>query len=193
MIRRFIEGDTGAQDSLHSTVNNLLDKAFEALSSKGSHFRDPDNVRQEIIVSVLLDNEHAVLRNFDGKSRLSTYLWSVIRFKLIDALRKEMLEANRTGDMPNDPAQDSRSYSTELFELINAYLNKMPERDAFILQKRWLQELSYDEICREAAQQNLHGIDRTYIGNLLFKARQKLIRHLKNHGYDFDKQMRKKI
>lgn len=185
LVKRFIEDDQSAQDSLQTIVNDLMDRAFNALASKGSHFRDPKNVRQEIIVSVLLDDEHAVLKNFNGQSRLATYLWSVIRFRLIDALRKEMLDSRRKGKIPENISYKP-DQSSEIFDLIGSFLNRLPEKDAFILEKRWLQQLSYEEICVEAAEQNFE-IDKTYIGNFLFKARQKLIPYLKNHGYDFDK------
>lgn len=192
LTNQFIKGNQSVQNSLHAIVNDLLDKAFQALAAKGSRFRDPDNVRQEIIINVLLDNEYAVLRNFNGASRLTTYLWSVIRFKLIDALRQEIIAAGREDKMPEEIPQNPVNQSSELSDLVHNYLNKMTEKEVFILERRWLQQLSYDEICGEAAEKSIE-IDKTYIGNLLFKARQEIIKYLKNHGYDFDKQIEKEI
>ncbi len=185
LVQDFLNGDAQAQWQLHQEVDNLVEKALQGLEAKGSRFRDRANIRQEIIVTIMVNDEATVLRKFKGDSKLSTYLWSVIRFKLIDKLRQEMTIANRKEELSEDIPQNVRENPNELFGLVDQFLDRLSEKDAFILRAKWFDHLDYDSICREAAKHNLK-VDKTYIGNLLFKMRKKISGFLKNHGYEFD-------
>lgn len=189
LIESFLSGNREAQKSLHDLVERLTDRALQTLELKGSCFHDRQNTKQEIIVSVLIENDSAVLRTFNGQSRLSTYLWSVIRFKLIDKLRKDMLSTRRLQPINNNLSHEVEYTAKELYDLIDQFLDGSSEKEAFVLRMRWLEGRSYAAICRMANEQGIN-ITPTYIGNLLFKKRIHLLRFLKKHGYDFDKQVK---
>jgi len=184
LIEQYLSGDPRAGASLHEYVLQLIEKALLSLEAKGSRFRNREDVKQEILTAILVNDNAAVLSNFKGDSRLSTYLWSVIRFKLIDALRKEMGIAERYEPLSENIVDDPTP-SSELPGLLDRFLNQCSEKDAFILRLRWLEELDYDTICREVSARNFQ-VDKTYIGNLLFRKRKELLSFLKNKGYPID-------
>ncbi len=189
LVEQFLTGNKRAETSLHTFVERLTERAIRTLENKGTSFRDRENIKQDIIVAIMVNNDSAILRRYKGESALSTYLWSVIRYKLIDALRREMLMGQRTEpihqrDIPGDNDESSR----ELYNLIDRFLQDADEKDAFVMKMRWLEERSYAEICQKALQYNI-TVSISYIGNLLFKKRTQLLQYLKKHGFDFDKQV----
>lgn len=184
LVQQYLTGDMRTQETLHAFVEDLIESALRSLEAKGSNFRDRQNTKQEIIVSIMVKDNAALLRNFKGESRLSTYLWSVIRFKLIDALRKEMRAADRHAPLPENIIAPSGGAS-ELPELIDRYLEQCSEKDAFILRLRWLAQEDYTTICQEASVKG-YEVDKTYIGNLLFRTRKEILSFLKNQGYEID-------
>jgi len=192
LVKRFLRGEKRAHSTLHTLVDTLLEKALAKLAAKGSTFQDRENTKQEILVGILTANDSAILRNFKGQSQLSTYLWSIIRFKLIDKLRQEKLTAERTRPLVENLSYEAQVNQFELVELVERFIGKSSEKEAFILEKRWLEELDYHSICK-LGERNGFSISLSKIGNILFKKRRELMEYLKKQGYIIDKQMNKHI
>lgn len=186
LVKRFLKGEKTAQSTLHTLVDTLLEKALAKLATKGCVFQDPENTKQEILVGILTANNAAVFRNFKGQSLLSTYLWSIIRFKLIDKLRQEKLAAERTRPLPAILSYEARDDKFEIVELVHRFIERSTEKEAFILEKRWLEELDYQSINKLGKRNGLQ-ISLSDIGNTLYKKRRELIRYLKKHDYVIDK------
>jgi len=186
-ITHYLQGNKEAEQKLFRYVSDLIEKGMIAIENKGSYFRQREDVKQEILAAILVENDKRILRKFKGNSRLSTYLWSVIKFKLIDALRREMNIHECRIELTEDIIDNSGS-ENELNGLIDRFIDQCNEKDAFILRRRWKEGLDYETICKES-DGIYNRIDKIYIGNLLFKMRRNLIRFLKNEGYPIDIQV----
>lgn len=189
LVDRFLAGDRETQRRLHDQVEHLLEKAISVLEHRGVYFRDREEVKQGILVNILVDNDARVLRNFRGQSRLATYLWSTIRFRLIDRLRQETLAASRTAPLDRDIPQAEPESGGELADLVERFLSHVSEQEAFVLRLRWLDGLNYKAICHTAEEQGT-PVTPAFIGNLLFRMRKNLLEYLKRHGYSIDKQVK---
>lgn len=192
LVKCFLKGEKTAHATLHTLIDALLEKALTTLASKGTFFNDRENTKQDILVEILTANDSSILRNFRGQSRLSTYLWSIIRFKLIDKLRQERVAAERTLPLSENLSYEAQYTQFELVDLVKGFIGQASNKEAFILEKRWLEELDYHSICK-LGERNGFSISLSEIGNILFKKRKELMEYLKRQGYVIDKQMNKHI
>ncbi len=144
--------------------------------------KDPDtawDVAQEAFVRV-----HGHLREFEGKSAFSTWLFRIATHLSIDAVRRERTSRKDELDevnearvaegadgilataLGNDPRENV--LRRELADRIQAALASLPEKHRTILVLREVEGLSYEELAERL------GIHKGTVMSRLFHARKKM-------------------
>lgn len=108
-----------------------------------------EDASQEIFVKVLLN-----LSKFSGRSKFSSWLYSVTYNYCIDAVRKAKKDVGVLvediqiyGDKADDTIDDATIMETNISEL-KVVLDKIPQGDKAILLMKYLEEFSIKEICQ---------------------------------------------
>lgn len=119
-------------------------KCLSMLKSQAS----AEDAVQEIFLKVMLN-----LSKFSGKSKFSTWLYSITYNFCIDKIRKNkrnlgvlVEDINEYGKDLEDEIDDSRLLEVNIKRL-KSVLNLIPEGDKAILLMKYLEEFSIKEIC----------------------------------------------
>ncbi len=157
-----------------------------------------DSLAEDVVSETLL----AILEkpeNFEGRSTLRTYATGILKFKVIDVLRKrgrevhvevqddqsldEALEAlfQKDGHWKEKPVAwqqpESALEQRQFFEQLQACVDKLPPRTGRVfLMREWLEQ-EVDEICQEL------GISANNCGVILYRARMQLRDCLDRHWF----------
>ncbi len=122
----------------------VFGKCYSLLKSEAQ----AQDAAQEIFVKVLLS-----LSKFSGKSKFSTWLYSITYNFCIDVIRKNKKnigvlvdDINAYGEVIIDEIEDSELMETNVIRL-KAVLNKIPAGDKAILLMKYQDEFSIKEIC----------------------------------------------
>lgn len=122
----------------------VFGKCFSLLKSETK----AQDAAQEIFVKVLLN-----LSKFSGKSKFSTWLYSITYNFCIDMIRKNKKsigvlvdDINAFGDEVIDEIEDSEIMETNVLRL-KVVLNKIPADDKAILLMKYQDEFSIKDIC----------------------------------------------
>lgn len=158
------------------------------MEGHGARFLDRDNLVSDILCQIMIKDDCRILRAFNGRSKLSTYLWPIIRFRIIDAIRSERryhVHMVRQDEMEaaGPVQQDS------LIELVVAeHLAVEAESEKFIKYAKWLSDMSYEEIIKAMAVEfpNRRPTSTARIAYILHENRKKIQKKLKKHGGHFD-------
>ncbi|RVU43408.1 sigma-70 family RNA polymerase sigma factor [Rubrivivax rivuli] len=157
-----------------------------------------DSLAEDVVSETLL----AILEkpeNFEGRSSLRTYATGILKFKVIDVLRKrgrevhvevqddqsldEALEAlfQKDGHWKDPPAAwqqpESSLEQRQFFEQLQACVDKLPPRTGRVFMMREWLEQEVDEICQEL------GISANNCGVILYRARMQLRDCLERHWF----------
>lgn len=122
----------------------VFGKCYSLLKSEAK----AEDAAQEIFVKVLLN-----LSKFSGKSKFSTWLYSITYNFCIDAIRKNKKnigvlvdDIGRYGDVVEDDIEDTEIIEKNVFRL-KEVLNIIPAGDKAILLMKYQDEFSIKEIC----------------------------------------------
>ncbi len=122
----------------------VFGKCYSLLKSEAK----AEDAAQEIFVKVLLN-----LSKFSGKSKFSTWLYSITYNFCIDAIRKNKKnvgvlvdDIGRYGEEVEDEIDDSEIMETNVLRL-KEVLNILPAGDKAILLMKYQDEFSIKEIC----------------------------------------------
>ncbi|MEM9548414.1 MAG: RNA polymerase sigma factor [Bacteroidota bacterium] len=122
----------------------VFGKCYSLLKSEAK----AEDAAQEIFVKVLLN-----LSKFSGKSKFSTWLYSITYNFCIDAIRKNKKnvgvlvdDIGRYGEEVEDDIDDSEIMETNVMRL-KEVLNIIPAGDKAILLMKYQDEFSIKEIC----------------------------------------------
>lgn len=103
---------------------------------------------QEIFLKVMVN-----LSKFSGKSKFSTWLYSITYNFCIDKIRKEkkrlgqsVEDINAYGDIVDDEIDDAEILETNIARL-KIILDRIPQDDRAILMMKYLEEFSIKDIC----------------------------------------------
>ncbi|MDF1695497.1 MAG: RNA polymerase sigma factor [Saprospiraceae bacterium] len=123
----------------------VFGKCYSLLKSEAR----AEDAAQEIFVKVLLN-----LSKFSGKSKFSTWLYSITYNFCIDTIRKSKKnigvlvdDIGRYGDVVEDEIEDSEIIETNVYRL-KEVLNILPSGDKAILLMKYQDEFSIKEICK---------------------------------------------
>ena len=122
----------------------VFGKCYSLLKSESK----AEDAAQEIFVKVLLN-----LSKFSGKSKFSTWLYSITYNFCIDAIRKNKKnvgvlvdDIGRYGEEVEDEIEDTELMETNVLRL-KEVLNVIPAGDKAILLMKYQDEFSIKEIC----------------------------------------------
>lgn len=122
----------------------VFGKCYSLLKSEAK----AEDAAQEIFVKVLLN-----LSKFSGKSKFSTWLYSITYNFCIDAIRKNKKnvgvlvdDIGRYGEEVEDEIEDTELMETNVLRL-KEVLNILPAGDKAILLMKYQDEFSIKEIC----------------------------------------------
>jgi RNA polymerase sigma-70 factor (ECF subfamily) len=130
---------------------------------------DTEDLASEILTQIIA-NDYAVLKQFRGESSLSVYLTVVARRICVHELarRATAKEVQPPPDTP-EPAEDEPiSTGLERLEEVERLLSKLPGREREVVRLYYIEGRSYEEISMEL------NIPVNSIGPILTRARKKL-------------------
>jgi len=139
---------------------------------------ETEDLAADVLTQFIQDNFRA-LRQFEGKSRLSTYLVVIARRLVLRQLRKKLaspvVKPLPDGQVLGDESQDWRRQSTrtEIIEEIHELLRRLPRRLRQIVRMHYLEGRSYEEISTAL------NIPVNSIGPVLTRARRLLLSRLR--------------
>jgi RNA polymerase sigma-70 factor (ECF subfamily) len=139
---------------------------------------ETEDLAADVLTQLIQDNFRA-LRQFEGKSRLSTYLVVIARRLVLRELRKKLtgpvVKPLPDGQALGDEGQDWRRQSTrpEIIEEIHELLRRLPRRLRQIVRMYYLEGRSYEEISTAL------NIPVNSIGPVLTRARRLLLTRLR--------------
>ena len=132
---------------------------------------DVEDLASDVLLQVIANN-YAVLRQFQGRSSLSTYLTVICRRNCIHLLARKFGTAAIFKSSPNTQALDETVNDLEdhgdALEHVHDLLTHLPKGVREVVRLHYLVGLSYEEISSQL------GIPVNSIGPLLTRARQKL-------------------
>jgi len=182
LIQKCQEGSQAALRDLwerhHRMVYNL---AYRML---GSH-EDAEELTPEVFLKIWRN-----CHRFGGRSRVTTWIYQVASNLAVDRLRaRRSRPQTLLEDLPggteavsaltdDTPAPEQAYLRSELADQIHDALEKLSAEDRLLVTLYHLQGLSYDEI------QEATGITNANIKSKLFRARQRLKKHLAPYQED---------
>ncbi|MFO0815641.1 MAG: sigma-70 family RNA polymerase sigma factor [Gemmatales bacterium] len=131
---------------------------------------DVEDLASDVLLQ-LVANNYAALRQFQGRSSLSTYLTVICRRAVIHLLARKFGTAAIFKSAPSQSLEDTvmdDDHSFDALEQVHDLLNQLPRGAREVVRLHYLVGLSYEEISSQM------GIPVNTIGPLLTRARQKL-------------------
>lgn len=119
---------------------------------------------------------------FEGKSNMYTWLYSIARNKCIDEFRKRKYESNRSSIPVEEYQLESDEFKAkdqqEEVKLLKEAISQLPELLRSIVVMKSIDGLSYPEIS------DVTGVNEQTLKNRMFRARKQLAETLKQMGVD---------
>jgi RNA polymerase sigma-70 factor (ECF subfamily) len=169
LIRRCLHHETGAWNEF---VNRYLGLVYHVINHT-AHLRsypikpqETEDIASSILLQVI-ENDYAVLRQFRGKSSLSTYLTVIARRICVQELARKAGIKEVSSAAIKEPATKTTN-SMDSLEEVGRLLKKLPEKDRAIVRMYHLEGLSYEEISQEL------DIPVNTIGSILTRARRRM-------------------
>jgi len=185
-VAAYLGGDATVEKSLYKMLRKLIDGLITQLSRRGSVFQDRENVISQIICEIMVKDDKKVLRGYKGKSKLSTYLFPVVRNKIVDAVRKERRYHDRvvSGDIPEDIPDFENRPESDIEMIVEEHIRNESAENQFIKYSKWMRELSYLEIVRKLKKKfgERKSINIKQIGYILTLNRKRLQKKLVKQG-----------
>lgn len=151
IVQLYLNGDHKTEKRLYIELKKLISNLIKFMEGKGLTFVDKENIIAEIIFQIMVAENHKVLRSYLGQSKLSSYLWPVVRNKIIDAFRKETRYHSEVAC--KEPSEDSFSDQNGTIEvIIEEHIASMPPVEKFIKIAKWIEGLNYQQIINNAKQ-----------------------------------------
>lgn len=184
LLQRCASGDSGAWTLFDERFGRFIEwmvrRAARRLGfgAAGLQEADVDDLRASLQVA-LLDREGRVLRRYDGRAAVTTYLAVVGMRHLNREIRRRLgtaakprattpldgLVADSLADARDDARPDRPLEQTEQASAVASALATIPERDALLLRLAYEEEVSYDQIAATL------GVAANSVGPLLQRAR----------------------
>jgi len=171
-IDKVLSGDTSSYSYL---VENYKDMAYTIALKIVRNVEDAEEVAQDSFVKAFQQ-----LKTFQGKSKFSTWLYTIVYRTAISKIRKKKIETTNIDEyvidnysVGNSVSQIEELKHEEQKKYINAAINKLPELDALLITLFYINENTLDEI------KDITGYTKTNAKVRLFRARKKLYKELK--------------
>jgi len=130
---------------------------------------DVEDLAAEILTQIIA-NDYAVLRQFRGEASLSVYLTVIARRICVHELarRAAAKEVQASAEAPEPAEEEPTSTGLERLEEVERLLSKLPGREREVVRLHYIEGRSYEEISMEL------NIPVNSIGPILSRARKKL-------------------
>ena len=189
-VHAYLQGNGRTEEELFGELTSLINGLIRKMEIQGVIFSDQENIVSDIVYQIMLANDRKVLRSYQGNSKLSTYLWSIVRNKIIDAIRKEKRYYSTV--VHRDPLESldhgGENPTGQAETIIEEHLLGEPPLERFIKYAKWMRELSYSEIIAEAKNE-FPGetiINTQRVAYILHTNRNALRKKLKKVGFKTD-------
>ena len=170
-IDKVLEGDTSSYSYL---VEKYKDMAYTVALKIVRNAEDAEEVAQDSFIKAFQQ-----LRTFQGKSKFSTWLYTIVYRTAISKTRKKKIEVTAIDEYVIDNYSTDTSFSQieelkyeEQQKYIKAAIDRLPELDALLVTLFYMNDNSLDEI------EKITGYTKTNIKVRLFRARKKLYKSL---------------
>lgn len=173
LLRRCLNHEPGAWNDFVDRFLGLIYHVVQHTAHLRSFDLRPEDT-EDIAARVLLelvDREYAVLRHFQGKCSLATYLTIVARRTCVEDLvrRSAAREADLKAGKQLEPRDNSRPHAgLESLEEVARLMRTLPARERSVVKLFYLEGRSYEEIS------TLLNLPVNSIGPILSRARKKL-------------------
>jgi len=172
-IAKVLDGDTSAFSYL---VERHKDMAYTVALKVVRDSQDAEEVTQDSFVKAFQQ-----LRTFQGKSKFSTWLYTIVYRTAISKTRKKKIAVTGLDDyVVNNYATDVSDahlqgmQQEERQKYIKAAIENLPEIDALLVTLFYVNDNTLDEI------EKITGYTKTNIKVRLFRARKKLYKSLES-------------
>ena len=174
LIQRCLTHQPGAWNDFVDTYLSLIYRVIHHTAHlRGVNLQpeDVEDLASEVLLQVVANN-YATLRQFQGRSSLSTYLTVICRRASINLLAHKFGTAMMLKSSPlisqamEETFQDADNH--DALEHVHDLLTHLPKGVREVVRLHYLVGLSYEEISAQL------GIPVNSIGPLLTRARQKL-------------------
>jgi RNA polymerase sigma-70 factor, ECF subfamily len=130
---------------------------------------DTEDIASEVLLQIV-QNDYAVLRQFQSKSSLATYLTVIARRICVHELARRAAanEVQTPPDRVEEPEEESPLVDLEHLEEVEKLLAKLPARDRQVVRLHYIEGRSYEEISTAL------NIPVNTIGPILSRAKEKL-------------------
>ena len=186
-IQTYLAGDRRAELSLFKQLNRIIHKLLNLMEKKGSAFQDKQNIVSEIISQLMVMNDYKILRSYRGQCKLSTYLWPIVRNKIVDAIRKEVRDHSKIvyQEIDEQMSIDGKSSSETMATIIEEHIENAPSLERLIKTLKWIQGFDYQQIIAMVQQEfpTEKSINSNRIAYILHTNRKYFQKKFKmNHG-----------
>jgi RNA polymerase sigma-70 factor (ECF subfamily) len=164
IIERIQRGDVNAFSHL---VTKYQDVVFSIALKVLRNREDAEEMAQETFIKA-----YRSLSSFQGKSKFSTWLFSIAYNTCITSVRKKKFPTTSIDQIQlDDPDEEWDSFgltSEERSRMLESALKQLPEDDYTLVVLFYYEEQSVEEICR------ITGMSESNVKVKLFRARKKL-------------------
>jgi RNA polymerase sigma-70 factor (ECF subfamily) len=179
LLQRCLSHDAGAWNDFVDRYLSLIYRVVHFTAHHRSATVRPEDV-EDIAAETLLQivaNNYAVLRQFQGKSSLRTYLTVIARRICVHQLarRQQAVKVKSAGDakhVTEPPAPASPDASLETLEEVHQMLARLPKRIRDVVRLFYLEGRKYEDISAKLR------IPVNSIGPILTRAKQVLRRRM---------------
>ena len=190
MVQAYLAGDKKTEKLLYRDLTHLISNLVRSMSGKGFTFADSENVVSDIVYQIMVADDRKVIRAFRGECKLSTYLWPIVRNKIIDAGRREKRQREKVVYQDEyDSDISAPNQEPGLIEMeIKAHVDAQPPVERFIKIAKWIEGLCYNEIIEQAGDKfpDSSNLNTQRIAYVLHSNRKELQHKLKKSGFHFD-------
>jgi RNA polymerase sigma-70 factor (ECF subfamily) len=163
-------GDRGAFSRLAERVQSKVRGWAESFTQDAD---DADDVTQDVLILV-----HRRLPQFEGKSRFSTWLYTITRNVALDRRRRTKRRERKleTMDAPVDTVEMRHAFDEDtLSSLVLRYFDELPARQREVFELSDIQGLSAPEVAERL------GMKAVTVRANLFKARRTIRQRMLEH------------
>ncbi len=171
-LEQIKQGNTNAYAML---INKHKTMAFNVALRVTRNREDAEEVIQDAFLKVYYS-----LKDFEGKSKFSTWLFRIVYNQAISKIRKKNIDQNTIDEeiidnFTNDDFGNGLSYlkAEEQTKYINLALAKLPEEDSAIVTLFYLNESSIEEVSE------ITGLSEANVKVKLYRSRKKLYEELR--------------
>ncbi|GIW80631.1 MAG: RNA polymerase sigma factor [Gemmatales bacterium] len=178
LLQRCLNKEPGAWNDFVDRFLGLIYHVIHHTAHLHNHKLSPEDVEDmaaEILLHIV-DKDYAILRQFRGKSSLSTYLTVIARRQCLQELSKRAKTRTATagGQTSNAHAQEGPpkvQIGLDSLEEVQQLMRKLPNKEREVVRLFYLEGRSYEEISTQL-QMPVNSI-----GPILTRARQRMRRN----------------